>query len=128
MFGLGLPELLVIIVIGGLFVLPIICIGDIARNNFSKNNKIIWILVVIFLPLIGCIMYYFVGRNQIIYNQDNLLSHSQDLHQKNINKYDNMSVASKTTGNVKTTRKCPFCAEDIKVEAIKCKHCGSMLQ
>ena len=25
------------------------------------------------------------------------------------------------------TRKCPFCAEEIKVEATKCKHCGEML-
>lgn len=24
-------------------------------------------------------------------------------------------------------RKCPFCAEEIKAEALKCKHCGSML-
>lgn len=27
-----------------------------------------------------------------------------------------------------TTRRCPFCAEDIRVEAIKCKHCGSMIE
>jgi len=27
-----------------------------------------------------------------------------------------------------TGRKCPFCAEVVKVEAIKCKHCGSILK
>ena len=27
-----------------------------------------------------------------------------------------------------TTRECPYCNEDIKAEAIKCKHCGSRVQ
>lgn len=36
-------------------------------------------------------------------------------------------TASTSADDGRRTRQCPYCAEDILVQAIKCKHCGSML-
>lgn len=32
-----------------------------------------------------------------------------------------------TSDGSAAVKKCPFCAEDIRPEAVKCKHCGSVL-
>lgn len=37
---------------------------DILKNDFSGPNKLIWLVLVLALPLIGVILYYFIGREQ----------------------------------------------------------------
>ena len=44
--------------------LPIVALIDIVKNEFSDVNKIVWILVVLFLPILGSILYFLIGRNQ----------------------------------------------------------------
>lgn len=36
-------------------------------------------------------------------------------------------ISSNPPAEQRETKRCPFCAEDILVAAIKCKHCGSSL-
>jgi hypothetical protein len=56
----GLEWLLLLVLL-----LPLTALVDILRSNFSKaENKIIWVLIVIFLPLLGSILYFIMGRNQ----------------------------------------------------------------
>ena len=60
---IGLPELIILLVLvqGVPWIIAFI---DILRNDFAGNNKLIWLLVVIFVPIIGPIAYFFIGRKQ----------------------------------------------------------------
>ena len=45
----------------------IIALIDILKSDFrDTNGKIIWALVVIFLPVIGSILYFLIGNSQKI--------------------------------------------------------------
>ncbi len=62
----GGPEILVILFIllipGILWIWALI---DIIRSEFADStNKIIWVLVIIFLPVIGALLYLLIGRGQ----------------------------------------------------------------
>ncbi len=48
------------------FILWLWALIDILKNEFRGNNKIIWIIVVILLPVVGFILYYLIGREQRI--------------------------------------------------------------
>jgi hypothetical protein len=58
----GLIELVLMISILALFLISVV---DILRFRFvSDVEKLIWIVVVIFVPIIGPILYLFIGRKQ----------------------------------------------------------------
>lgn len=59
---IGAPQIILIAV----FLTPLIALIDILSHNFKKNDKLIWILMVIFLNIIGVVLYLFIGRKQRI--------------------------------------------------------------
>ncbi len=49
-----------------MLILQIIALVDVIKNNFLNNNKVIWVLVIILLPLLGPILYFVLGAKQKI--------------------------------------------------------------
>lgn len=48
-----------------LLALPVFAVIDIINSEFKDNtNKIVWILVVLFMPCIGVILYLGLGPSQ----------------------------------------------------------------
>jgi hypothetical protein len=39
---------------------------NILKSKFNQNDKLVWILVVLFFNLIGAIIYFTIGRKQKI--------------------------------------------------------------
>jgi len=60
---MGLFELIVILFLLG-FIPFIIAFIDILKNEFEGYNKLIWLLAVLFAPLIGSIAYFIIGKKQ----------------------------------------------------------------
>lgn len=63
--GFGLWQLLILLIIAVLVILPVIAIIDIVKGQFAgKNDKLIWILVVLFLNPLGTLIYFLIGKDQ----------------------------------------------------------------
>lgn len=45
-----------------ILIIDIIVIVDIVKGNKDTEKKILWIIAVVFLPVLGPILYYFVGK------------------------------------------------------------------
>ena len=60
---MGIIELAMVLFLLG-FVPFIIAFIDILKNDFEGSNKLIWLLAVIFVPVIGSIVYFVIGKKQ----------------------------------------------------------------
>lgn len=66
--GIGVPEIILILLAAAIiFLLPIMALVDVVRSEFrGSNDKVIWVLIILFLNIIGAVLYFFIGRNQRI--------------------------------------------------------------
>jgi hypothetical protein len=50
-------------------ILWLVALVDILKSEFKDGlTKVIWLILVIFLPFLGSILYFFIGRDQKIKN------------------------------------------------------------
>jgi len=57
MFGLGIVGLAIYVY----------TIYDVVRSKFGgPNDKLVWVLVVLFLPLIGTILWFLMGKKSVL--------------------------------------------------------------
>ncbi|HET6569189.1 MAG TPA: PLD nuclease N-terminal domain-containing protein [Rhodothermales bacterium] len=43
-------------------ILDIMALVELAGSPRTVGTKVLWALIIIFMPLLGCILYYFFGR------------------------------------------------------------------
>jgi len=47
------------------FILLLIALVDVLRSDFKDSGtKIVWVVVIVFMPLLGSVLYFILGRRQ----------------------------------------------------------------
>jgi hypothetical protein len=66
---LGMPGagewIVVLVALSFIVLFPLIALIDIIRNEFrGSNDKVIWVIIVLFIPFLGSVLYYWIGTEQ----------------------------------------------------------------
>ena len=64
--GVGGWEILLLLLIPLLFALFLWPLIDCLKSDFDNNNKLVWVILIILVPLLGAILYLAIGRNQMV--------------------------------------------------------------
>lgn len=51
-----------------LLVLPVIALIHMSQNNFRGRHRLIWVLIIVFLPFFGPILYFIMGKRYRRFN------------------------------------------------------------
>jgi len=62
----GLSILAIIFFFFIIAFLWLIALIDILRSDFQGNDKVVWVVIVIFFPFLGSILYFLIGRSRKI--------------------------------------------------------------
>ena len=66
LFFLGAGLLLTLFIIFFVILLPLLALISVLMNEFQGNDKIMWVLIIIFLPFLGSVLYFLIGRDRRI--------------------------------------------------------------
>ena len=64
LFGAGI--LLTLFIIFFIILMPLLALISVLMNDFRGNDKIMWVLIIIFLPFLGSLVYFLIGRDKRI--------------------------------------------------------------
>lgn len=64
LFGGGLFVVLFVILF--IIIFPLLALISVLTSEFQGNDKIMWVLIIIFLPFLGSVLYFLIGRDRRI--------------------------------------------------------------
>lgn len=47
-----------------ILIIDVVVIFDIVKSNKDTEKKVLWTIAVVFLPILGPLLYYFIGRKK----------------------------------------------------------------
>lgn len=62
---IGIWQMILIFIFLFIIVLPtILALVDVLKSEFKGNNKLVWVIVILFGNFLGAVLYFLMGRSQ----------------------------------------------------------------